>query len=96
MWYAICIIAGLLVGGGGMAIHDQHQPPKTTIQNIYTSQQVQTKQTTVQSSDLSQSTIILQNGQTNFKYAIIRGTGKTNTVVKFVSKTNFSSKTNKN
>ena len=95
LWYVITAVVGILLGGTGMAIHDNTLPPKTVIQNYTTTQNVQTKSTAIQTVDQAQSTIILQDAKTNFKYVVVGGNGTTNRRYYFISKTNVSHKTNK-
>ena len=94
-----CLISFIIGGGAGFGAEwlvVKNAPPKTVIQNITTTQNVQTKTTAIQTADQSQSTIILQDAKTNFRYVVIGGNGTTNRKYYFSSKTNTSHKTNKN
>lgn len=90
-----CAVGGWFGGSITTGIHDQKLPPKTNIQNINTVQNVETKTSSVQESDQSQTTIILQTDRTNYKFVHIQGQGKTNATYFFQSKTNTKKTTNR-
>ena len=90
-----CAAGGWFGGSLYTAHHDESLPPKTVVQNITTTQHVETKSTSIQQADQSQSTIILQDNKTNFRYVSIQDDGRTNRTYFFSSKTNIQHKTNK-
>lgn len=100
----IAIIASILIAFGGgffvgervQAVHDEKLPPKTQIENTYTTQNVETKSTSTQIVSQDQTTMVIYSDKTNFKYISINGNGKTNYSVYISSKTNVSKKTNRN
>lgn len=95
MWYAICIIIGIILGGGGMWTYQYSLPPKTVVNNNYTTQNVNTEQSSVTRVDQSQTTMILgANGSTNYRTVLVSGSGKTNVYYFSKSSTNISHKTN--
>ena len=91
----ICFILGGAGGFGAEWYVVSHAPPKTVTNNYTTTQNVQTKSTSIQKNDQSQETIILQDAKTNFRFVNIKGDGVTNRSYYFSSKTNEAHKTNK-
>jgi hypothetical protein len=95
--YVISVLVGILVGASGMGFYVHSLPPKTTIENNYTTQNVESRNENIQRVDQSQTTIVLNvDGKyTNeFRYVSIVGNSKTNNTYTFMVKTNVLKKTN--
>jgi hypothetical protein len=95
MWWAYVIVFLLsFIGGYATKVGvDSTQPPKVSIQNINTTQNVDSQNENVQSSIQESVNMNVVSGRTNYTITVVYN-GRTNISHVFSSKTNRMSKTN--
>ena len=91
----VCFILGGAGGFGAEWYVVSHAPPKSVTNNYTTTQNVETKSTSIQDVNQSQASYMIVSDKTNFKHVSIDGNGKTNYSIYVSSRTNTSHKTNK-
>jgi hypothetical protein len=90
----IFLLIGIVVGTGSHMAYEYFQPPKTQIINQYTTQTVDNKNTSIQTSQQDQITAVISMDK-SFTNVNINFNGRTNILITKSSKTNITHKTNK-